>query len=61
MAREVLYFEAPRGKRVFISKDNIPDWKTVSCTMGDDTKGVWLVIILYLLDLFNLILFYFNF
>ena len=43
MAREVLYFEAPRGKRVFISRENLPDWKTVSCTMGADTKGVWFV------------------
>ena len=46
MAREVLYFEAPKGKRVFISKDNLPEWKTYTCTMSDDTKGIWFVLLI---------------
>lgn len=41
--REVLYYEAPRGKQQMISRDDAEDvtWHTWTCVLGSSVQGVW--------------------
>lgn len=41
--REVLYYEAPRGKQQLIGRDDAEDilWHTWTCVLGSSVQGVW--------------------
>ena len=41
--REVLYYEAPRGKQQLIGRDDAEDilWQTWTCVLGSSVQGVW--------------------
>ena len=41
MARETLFYEAPKGKRISVTKACMPDWHTNTCSLTDEMKGVW--------------------
>ena len=42
-AREVLYFEAPRGTRQTVTAAELEkiDWHTHSCVLGKECEGIW--------------------
>lgn len=41
--REVLYYEAPRGKQQLIGQNDAEDivWSTWTCVLGNSVQGVW--------------------
>ena len=41
--REVLYYEAPRGKQQYINQEDAQQisWSTWTCVLGPSVQGVW--------------------